>query len=165
VARHQVRAQRRVVVLLEVGPVERDHDLLADADHEPDPRLEDDAHVEARVAQQPIDLLDPTLGLDVGDLRVRLADGVDGQRRRVQHADDAVGEGQYARRVHIRREDVLDEGLDVRGIDLHASVLGRPLGGRGIVLGLAHAARTVVSRNKFHLQETNQGIHQGSPRS
>jgi hypothetical protein len=52
--------------------------------------------------------------------------------------------------VHVLAEDVLDEGLDVLGVDPHVGVLGRSIQCRGTVLGLAHAARTVFSGTNSH---------------
>jgi len=77
--RHEVGAERRVIVLLEVRPVQRDNDLFADPEHELYPRPQGLEHVDAGIAQQPVDLLDPALGLDIRDLRIRLVDGVDGR--------------------------------------------------------------------------------------
>jgi hypothetical protein len=55
---HQVRAQRRVVVVVELGPVQCDDDLLARGHDELHPLLLDRLDIDAGVTQQPVDLLD-----------------------------------------------------------------------------------------------------------
>jgi hypothetical protein len=68
-----------VVVLLELRPVHRDDDLLAGADDELHPSPLQREEVDPRVAQQPVDLLDPALRRDPRQARVRLTDRMDRQ--------------------------------------------------------------------------------------
>ena len=113
---HKVGAERRVVVLLEVRPVQRDNDLFADPDHELYPRPQGMEHVDAGIAQQPVDLLDPALRLDVGDLRIRLADGIGwpapppaGRQRRRSRATGRASRAGH-RRTNSRRRSGCTSG-------------------------------------------------------
>ena len=58
----QAQHQRRVAIVVEVGPVHGDQDVLRGADLSRHPAGEAGPDVDARVAHQPIDLLDGVLG-------------------------------------------------------------------------------------------------------
>jgi hypothetical protein len=64
-----------MVVVVELGPIQHDHDLFTNGHDELHPLLLDRFDVDANVAQQTIDLLDAALGLDPRQQRVCLADG------------------------------------------------------------------------------------------
>ena len=104
---HEVEGDRRVAILVEVGPVERHEDLLAVPDDVGDPLIEPVPDRDARVAQQPVDLLDCVLRIEV-------------ERRCVQHAHHPVREGHHARRVNVFTQQLRDERVRV----LRASAFG-----------------------------------------
>jgi hypothetical protein len=59
-----------MVLGVELGPVERHEDAAAVANDEPHPQAKNLVEIDPAVAQQPVDLLDPALCRDLGDLRV-----------------------------------------------------------------------------------------------
>ena len=139
-----VRAQRRVVVLVELRPVERDDDLLARSDHERRPRRRQLCDVDRTVAQEPVDLLDPVARLGPRHFRVRLADRVDRQRRGAQHPRHAVGQRLHALDVKVVLEQLGCEPLGVKAIEL-AATLGR----HGALGRLDHAPLNRAPRSKI----------------
>ena len=83
----QAQHQRRLVVLVEIGPIHRHQDVPALADLMRHPTGETVPNVDAAVAEQPVDLLDRVLGHQAAGLRQRLADHRHRQRRRLHHAE------------------------------------------------------------------------------
>lgn len=63
---HHIHAERRVVVVVELRPVERQQHLAPSTADEARPRRPELVHVQALVAQEPVELLDAVLRLDVG---------------------------------------------------------------------------------------------------
>ena len=125
VLRHDVRAQRRVVVLLEVGPVERHDDLFACSEHELRPRRRQASHVDGRIAEEAVHLLHAKSRLRPGDLGVAFTDGVHTERRCAKHARDAVRQRQDAARVQIIREQLLDKLPTVQSMLFRRANRGR----------------------------------------
>ena len=112
VARDHRQHDRGLVVFVEVGPVERGHDLGTVADDEGDPAREQVPGQDAVVAEQAIDLLHGVLGLEPLRHRERLADRVDPESRAFQHAHRGPGERGHALRVEVVGEDGGDERRD-----------------------------------------------------
>jgi hypothetical protein len=94
----QVACQRRVVVAVELGPVEREHDLLALCHDELRPRSKQRPHVDACIAKHPVGLLDAMPLVVVGDASVPTTDGVNRQHSSVDGADHSVCQRQHAHR-------------------------------------------------------------------
>jgi hypothetical protein len=92
----QVGGQSGVPVVVEVCPIQRDHELPADPHHEGHPRLESRVQCKIPIGQQPVDLPDPALGADSCHLRVGLSDRVDGEHSHVADANYRVGKRFYA---------------------------------------------------------------------
>ncbi len=84
-ARHKAQRQRRLTVMVKVGPVHRDQDVRAAAHLLRDPVGKAVPHVDARVAHQPVHLLDRMLGHQAARLRQGLADHRHRQRRACHH--------------------------------------------------------------------------------
>ena len=99
--RDDVQRNRSVVVVVELGPVERADDLRSLADDEPNPRLEDLPQHQLAVAQKPVDLFDRRLGRYPCRHGQTLSDGVDRQRYGVHRSDHSVGQRQNAKSVHV----------------------------------------------------------------
>jgi hypothetical protein len=98
-----------LVVLVEIGPVERSRDLEPVADDERDPAREQVPGGNAVVAEQPVDLLHRVLGPETLRHRERLADGVDPEGGTLQHPHGGSGERGHALRVEVVCEDGGDE--------------------------------------------------------
>ena len=62
VVRHDVERNRRLVVFVELRPIERDEQLFPFGDNERNPLREPLPDHDAPVAQQPVDLLDRGFG-------------------------------------------------------------------------------------------------------
>lgn len=72
-----IGGQRRLVVVVEIGPIQREHNLLAAAQDEGGPGLEQSPNVVGRIAREAINLLDAMLGHGSGQLGVALSDRMD----------------------------------------------------------------------------------------
>ena len=105
VAGDEMQRQRGLVVGVEIGPVHRHHDLGPWADDLGNPGTEQVPRDHARVAQQPVDLLDRRLGEQPASLREPLPDQRHRQRRPGHDPDRSIGQ----------REDA----LDVQVVDEH----------------------------------------------
>jgi hypothetical protein len=160
VRRDQVRGQRRVIVSVELGPVQRDHELLAVGDHERHPVREQRPHVDAVVAEHPIGLLDAVLLGATDGVRVGPPDRVDRQRGGVQDAHDPVRDRRHAHGVQVVAEHLVDGLGDLKPVPVQARHRA----------AAHHAARTRAVRPKFprairsdsdHLRRRNEGIPQG----
>ena len=90
VGRDQVQGDRGVPVGVEVGPIQRDDDLLGRREDIRDPVREQRPDVERRIAQEPVHLLDRVLGVQPARLGQARANRVNGQRDGVDHADHGV---------------------------------------------------------------------------
>ena len=83
---NQAEHQRRVVVMVEIGPVHRHQDILTASDLMWHPAGETVPYVDAVIAEQPIHLFDRMLGHQTTSLGQRMADHRNRQRRRRHHA-------------------------------------------------------------------------------
>ena len=88
----QVQGERGLVVVVEIGPVHRHQDVPALADLMRHPAGETVPHVDAVVAQHPVDLLDRVLGDQTSGLRERLSDHRDRERRGLHDAERGAGQ-------------------------------------------------------------------------
>jgi hypothetical protein len=121
---HQIRAQRRMVVPVEVGPVQGDHDARGRADDELDPPPHHRIDVDSVVAQQPIDLLHATLRRDVRHARIGLPDRRDAQDRCVEHTHHAVGQRHDAKGMKVARKHSTHEAPSMPQAQRLAATLG-----------------------------------------
>ena len=162
VTRDEVPRERRVIIGIELSPVERYDDLLATANDKLRPRMEQQPDVDAGVANHPIGLLHPMLLVVVGRMRVAATDRMDGEHGSIQCADDAVRERQHTACVKVILENLLDR----------LGNLERVLHEKRHRAAAHHAAGTdarspkfllkrKIFRNDFdHLRQQNGGIHQ-----
>jgi len=165
--RHDVCAQRRMVVLFELRPVQGDHDLLACPDDEPRPRRRQLLDVDGSVAQEPIDLLDPEARLGPRHLRVGLADRVDRQGCGAKHTRHPVGQRLDTFDVQLVLEQLVNKLPSVEAIELGASLSGHAPGGlvRGHHATLNRPPRALIPRSSRLTQlventARNEGISQ-----
>ena len=179
---HDVRAQRSVVVLLEVGPVERDDDFFTVGDDEPGPGRSQRCNVDCAIAQESIDLLHSVARLRPRHLGVPLADRVDAQRRRAEHAGHAIRDRENPSGVQVPGKECLDELLRRDSVELRSArhCHTRPLTLRseegqssreslGETRGSLRsrpATSTVAARGRAHtpstLRSTLSGPHRGA---
>ena len=89
---HQVERERRLSVAIEIGPVHGDDDLASCSNHAGHPVREAVPDVDARVAEQPVDLLDRVLGDQTTRLRQRLPDRGHRQRHARHHTQRRPGQ-------------------------------------------------------------------------
>lgn len=113
--RRDVERDRRLVVVIEFGPVERHEDLLALTHDKRDPWLEPPPDVDPAIAQQTVHLLDRVLRIEVECVRETTPDRVNSERRRVHHADHAVGQRQHPHRVDVFAEQLVEERVRAFG--------------------------------------------------
>ncbi len=106
-------ALRLVPVAREARPVERHHHLAARAHDVLHPGVEERLHLDAVVAQQPVDLLHPVLAERAHRLRQSLADGMHRQRGAGQHPQRRIGQRQDPLRVQVAFVHCGDEFADV----------------------------------------------------
>ncbi len=125
----EVERDGGLVVGVEVGPVERDHDLRSPADHEGHPAREQVPDIDAGVREEAVHLLDRVLGLKLLGDRQRPAEGADRELSTLQRAHRRVGERRHALRMEVVVEDRGDELVHAAGAD-------------GLV---AHGPRTMIS--------------------
>lgn len=146
---------RRLIVLVELRPIQRHHELAALRYHELHPVGEPEPDGDSRVAEESVDLLDGMLRIAAHRIGQSASDGMDTQRRGVQHSDDALGKGQDALRVDILLEKLFDKFVHALRRHLHRSACG--LGGalRG------HGPWTGLSIAKFQSAAKFEGIPQG----
>jgi hypothetical protein len=114
VGRDQVQGDQRVPIGIEVAPVQRHHDLWRRPDHVRHPVGEQRPHVQRGVAQQPVHLLDGMFRLAAADRGQPRADGTNGERDRVRHADHGVGDGLDLLGVEALAGHLVDERTGVR---------------------------------------------------
>src|SRR6266702_4867884 len=86
-----------------------DYETCPRRDHELNPQRHHYVEVDALVAEEPIQLLDTALGLDVGEPRVRLSNRVDRQYRTAENAGHSVRERQNALGVDIVTQQLIQE--------------------------------------------------------
>jgi hypothetical protein len=111
-----------LVIVIEVGPVERRYDLRPVAEDVRDPTREKGPHWDALVAQQPVHLLHGVLRLQPLSHRERVPDGVDAQGGALQDSDRGAGQRRHALGVQVISEDGGDELRDpvaVEGLVAH----------------------------------------------
>ena len=101
----EVAGQRGVIVGIELGPIERNHDLLALTDHEPCPRGEQRPHLDPTVTEQAVGLLHPVLLAPAGRMRIAAARSREstaqrrpGRRQRHSPTTTLAGRGDRLRR-------------------------------------------------------------------
>ena len=160
-SRDHVQADRRLVVAVELGPVQSDDDLLAVAHHEAHPGLEQDPQLHPGVAQEPVDLLGRVLGVLAPDRRHPAADRVDRQAYGVHHPDDSQGDRVDAPLVDRLGEQLVGKALDALGrhANLSAATIGLRIGGGR---GLRHHERwtgdpIMDSRRRRHAARKGSG--------
>ena len=134
-ARHQAQHQRRLAVVVEVGPVHRHQDVARRPDLVRHPTDEAVPHVDARVAQQPVHLLDRMFGHQPARLRQCLADHRHRQRSARHHAK---------RGTRQRINPLGVKVLTIQVVDKPAH-LHKPL---GRLLRLAHANTPTQNESK-----------------
>jgi hypothetical protein len=103
---HEVQHQRRLAVGIEGRPVERKQRLAPRAEHEGDPLRKERPRLDGFVAQQPIDLLDGVLGVEVELPRQRHSDRMHAQRCRSQLPNGRVGQRQHPLGVQVPLEQL-----------------------------------------------------------
>jgi hypothetical protein len=97
----QMQGQRRLVVVVEVGPVHRHQDRPPIADLVRHPAGEAVPYIDAVVAQHPVDLLDRVFGDQAPGLRQGLADHRHRQRCRVHDAEARACQGRNLLGVQV----------------------------------------------------------------
>jgi len=83
----QVQGQRGLVVAIKIGPIHRHQDVPALADLMRHPACKTVPHVDAVVAQHPVDLLDRVLRYQTPGLRQRMSDHRNRERRGLHYAE------------------------------------------------------------------------------
>lgn len=117
------------------------------------------------MAQQTVNLLNPAPELGVRDLRVRLADGVDGEHRGVKDVNDTIGEGEERRACMSPLKTFSTNALTYAGSTFApAFLLHWSYEGEGFLDSLmqpeqfAQSTNSLIKQGNGSLQETNQGI-------
>jgi hypothetical protein len=129
----QVQRACRLVVVVEIGPVHGDKNVLALADLMRHPTRKTVPYVDAVVAQHPVDLLDRVLGRQAAGLRQRLADHRDCERGGLHDAECGTRQGVDPLGVQIRAKHRAHEPAHLRELRLpptrachHAAPTGNP---------------------------------------
>ena len=108
-AGNQAQHQRRLIVMVEIGPVHRNQDIPPLADLVRHPAGETVPNVDAVVAQQPVHLLDRVLCLQAPGLGQRLTDQRHRQRGGRHRAKRRPGQRVDALGVQIRAVEFANE--------------------------------------------------------
>ena len=112
-ARDQAQHQRRLAVSVKIGPVHRNQDVPLRTDLLRDPAGEAVPHVNARVAHQPVYLLDRVLGHQTPCLRQRLPDHCHGKRGPRHHPKRGARQCIDPFGVQVRPIKPADEASDL----------------------------------------------------
>jgi len=161
---HQERRRCRLLVVVELGPVERHHDLGANAHHEADPSVHQAVPHHVAPAWEPVDPLDAALARDPSNLGVGLPDCVNAKDGGVGDAHNGVRQRLDALGVLGRAKDLVDEAPHTLGVHLRLEAVcrvGSRMGTR--VLGLryfAHGRKNSAVAHKLRAQQSDQGIPQ-----
>ena len=100
-AADQMQRKRRLIIGVEIGPIHCHDDLAALTNNLANPRTKQLPGLHARIAEQPIDLLDRGLRKQPARLGQRLANQRNRQRRPRHHPERAVGQRQNALGMQI----------------------------------------------------------------
>jgi len=96
-----MQRERGLIVVVEIGPVHRHHDLAPPAHDLANPGPEQVPGDHARVAQQPVDLLDRGPGEQSPRLCERLTDQRNRKRRPAHDPERSIGQRRDALGVHV----------------------------------------------------------------
>jgi hypothetical protein len=124
VARDQAQHQRRLAVMVEIGPIHRHQNVPLRADLLRHPAGEAIPHVGAAVAHQPVHLLDRMLGHQSARLCQRLADHGHRQRSARHHPKRRAGQSIDTLGVKVRPIQTADEPTNVPQTLAHMLRLG-----------------------------------------
>ena len=160
-ARDEIASKGRMIVGIELGPVERDNDLLPRTDHEFRPRMKQQPDVDPAIAQHAIDLLDPMLLAVVRCVGVPATDCMHREHRRIHGPHDTVRQRKNTHRVKVIAEDLLDGSYNLQRILLELPRRGLAHKARSRHLASdSFRCREIIRSGSDHLRLRNEGIHQ-----
>ena len=128
VSGHQVRTQSRLIVGIELRPIERHPSFLPLSENERRPLPCDGPRGEIAVAQHPVELLDAVLRVRASRPCHRVPDDVDAEAGRVKYAQGPKRQRQDCLGVKIVLHDLREKSLDVFRAQAHAPQLLSCLG-------------------------------------